>query len=154
MDLEISKLKVECSKLESQVETSKSLLGNETKKLDSMKANVCDDSVHSEREKLVEKKRDIEKQIKELESNLSVLSEKIGTGNAKLSQTQREKEDFEARSMKHRALKLLSKALSKDGIPLSIVRKRLPLINAELSNILQAPTGFTVELESDEETIS
>lgn len=152
LDLEISKLKLDSSKLESQVETSKSLLSNEKKKLDSMKANVCDDSVHNEREKLVGKKREIEKQIKELESNLSVLSEKIGTGNAKLSQTLREKEDFEARSLKHRALKLLTKALSKDGIPLSIVRKRLPLINAELSNILQAPTGFTVELESDQET--
>ena len=54
--------------------------------------------------------------------------------------------------MKNRALKLLSKALSKDGIPLNIVRKRLPIINAELSNILQSPTGFTLELESDEET--
>jgi exonuclease SbcC len=100
----------------------------------------------------VEKKRSIEKQMKELETALSVISEKIGTGNAKLSQAQREKDDFEARSLKHRALKFLSKALSKDGIPLSIIRKRLPIINSELSNILQAPTGFTVELESEEES--
>jgi len=152
LELEIGKLELSRSKSESQQQASKSLLSNEVKKLDTMKANVCDESIHDEREKLVEKKRDLEKQIKETESELSVLSEKIGTGNAKLLQTQREKEDFEARSLKHRALKHLSKALSKDGIPLSIVRKRLPVINAELSNILQAPTGFTVELESDEET--
>jgi DNA repair exonuclease SbcCD ATPase subunit/DNA repair exonuclease SbcCD nuclease subunit len=152
LELQISKMNLDYIKMESQLETSKSLLGNEDKKLDAMNANVCDDTIHSEREKLVEKKRSIEKQMKELETALSVISEKIGTGNAKLSQTQREKDDFEARSLKHRALKFLSKALSKDGIPLSIIRKRLPIINSELSNILQAPTGFTVELESEEES--
>lgn len=152
LEIESGKLDLSSSKLEGQYQTSKSLISVETKKLDTMKANICDESVHDEREKLVKKKHSLETQIKEIESEISALSEKIGTGNARLLQTQREKEDFEARSLKHRALKLLSKALSKDGIPLSIVRKRLPIINAELSNILQAPTGFTVELESDEET--
>lgn len=152
LSLEISRLELSHSKLETQLQNSKTLLFTENGKLDAMKAHLCDDSAHSEREKLVGKKRNLERGIKELQVKLSMLSEQIGTNNAQLSQTQREKEDFESRSLKNRALRLLTRALSKDGIPLNIVRKRLPIINAELSNILQAPTGFTVELESDEES--
>ena len=56
-----------------------------------MKANLCDDSIHSEREKLVEKKRNLEKEIKDtvgkVEENLNFrldqmkvdeLSKKVG----------------------------------------------------------------------------
>ena len=152
ISLEIGSVDVEHFKAESQLNSAKTAHASEVNRLDSMKANVCDDTVHDEREKLIEKKRGIEQKIKDLQLRLSTLSEQIGTNNAKLVQTQREKEDFEARSLKNRALRLLTKALSKDGIPLTIVRKRLPIINAELSKILQSPTGFTVELESDEDT--
>lgn len=152
LNLEISKLELGYSRFDSQISTCESLLSSENKKLDSMKAKVCDDTVHDEREKLVAKKRNYEQEVKNLQLSLSLLSEKIGMNTALLAQTQREKEEFEVRSLKNRALKLLSKALSKDGIPLNIVRKRLPIINAELSNILQSPTGFTLELESDEDS--
>ena len=152
LTLEISQLQLVHSKLETQLHNAELNLTSANQQLDNMRANICDDSIHSEREKLVVKKKKHEIDIRNLGSDLSTLSEQIGTATAMLAQTQREKEEFEVRSLKNRALKLLSKALSKDGIPLNIVRKRLPIINAELSNILQSPTGFTLELESDEET--
>ena len=40
-------------------------------------------------------------------------------------------------------------AVSKKGIPLQIITSQLPLINAEISKILQGVVGFTVELEAD-----
>lgn len=152
LSLEISKFELELSKLESKIETFKNQLQIEEKKLDNMKANICDDTVHDEREKLVEKKKSIETETKKIQSALVTLSETIGTSTAQLAQTKREKEEFEIRSHKNDALKLLNKALSKNGIPLSIVRKRLPQINLELSKILQTAVGFTIELESDEDS--
>jgi len=45
---------------------------------------------------------------------------------------------------------LFLQATSKNGIPLEVIRSRLPDINKEISSVLQGVTGFTVELESDE----
>ena len=39
-------------------------------------------------------------------------------------------------------------AVSKKGIPLQIMSSQLPLINEEISKILQGVVGFTVELEA------
>ena len=150
--LEVSELDIRRSKLEHLTENTRALLTTENNKLDTMRTKVCDESVHDERERLVGKKRELEQEFKALQAEISTLSEQIGTNTAQLSQTKREKEEFESRSQKNHALKLLTKSLSKDGIPLGIVRKRLPIINAELSNILQISAGFTVELESDEES--
>jgi DNA repair exonuclease SbcCD ATPase subunit len=152
LSLEIGKVELESSKLESKIETLRNQLLNEEKKLDNMKANVCDDTIHDEREKLVEKKKSLDLESKKVQAALASLSETIGTSTTQLAQTKREKEEFEIRSHKNDALKLLNKALSKNGIPLSIVRKRLPQINSELSRILQTAVGFTIELESDEES--
>ena len=44
---------------------------------------------------------------------------------------------------------MLLQAVSKKGIPRQIISSQLPLINIEISKILQAITGFTVELEAD-----
>lgn len=150
--LEIAKLDLEITKLSSQINTYTNNLSNEKRKLDTMQANICDESAQQEREKLLEKKRAIELKTRSLQEDLSKLSEVIGNSTANLSQTKREKEEFEIRSHKHKSLKLLSKSLSKNGIPLNIVRKKLPQINAELSSILQPIAGFTLELESEEES--
>jgi hypothetical protein len=45
---------------------------------------------------------------------------------------------------------LFLQATSKNGVPLEVIRSRLPEINAEIASVLQGVLGFTVELESDE----
>ena len=45
-------------------------------------------------------------------------------------------------------------AVSKKGIPLQIMSSQLPVINSEISRILQGVVGFTVELEADQDSNS
>ncbi len=47
---------------------------------------------------------------------------------------------------------MLLQAVSKKGIPRQIISSQLPLINMEISKILQGITGFTVELEADSDS--
>jgi len=47
---------------------------------------------------------------------------------------------------------LVSSAFSKRGIPLTIMKSQLPLVNIEVSKILHGIVDFTIELESDEST--
>jgi exonuclease SbcC len=49
---------------------------------------------------------------------------------------------------------LVSNAFSKKGIPLLVTKSQLPLINSEVSKILQGIVDFTIEMESDEDTDS
>ena len=61
-----------------------------------------------------------------------------------------DKKEFDDLIEQWRVFELFMQATSKNGLPLEIIRSRLPEINAEISSILQGVTGFTVELESDE----
>lgn len=152
IDLEKSKIEIEGVKLKSKIENDRSMIDSWSKTLDKMKASVCDESVAKQKDELIAKKNKLESDIRTSQASLLSLSEQIGTATAQVAQAKREKEEFEIRSHKNDALKLLNKALSKNGIPLSIVRKKLPQINLELSKILQASTGFTIELESEEDS--
>jgi len=62
----------------------------------------------------------------------------------------KEKDEFENLNEQWKVFELFLRATSKNGIPLEVIRSRLPEINAEIASILQGVTGFTVELESDE----
>jgi len=152
LELEISKLVLENQKYQTKIDNLDQSIKSEESKLDRMKLNLCDENIIEEREKLQTKKKNLVNEISKIQSDITFLSESLGISHSELGQLKREKEEFESRTHKHRALKLLNKALSKNGIPLNIVRKKLPQINAELATILQPITGFTIELESDEES--
>ena len=61
-----------------------------------------------------------------------------------------EKERFDGLKQDWRVFELFTQATSKNGVPLQVIRSRLPEINAEIASILQGVTGFTAELESAE----
>ena len=61
-----------------------------------------------------------------------------------------EKKEFESLNEQWRVFELFMQATSKNGVPLEVIRSRLPEINSEIASVLQGVTGFTVELESDE----
>jgi exonuclease SbcC len=48
----------------------------------------------------------------------------------------------------------VSKAFSKKGVPSLLVREKLPLVNAEISNLLAGIVDFTIDLEADGDTNS
>ena len=51
--------------------------------------------------------------------------------------------------MQWKVYDMFMSAVSKNGIPRQIMTSQLPVINAEISKILQDAVGFTVELEAE-----
>lgn len=62
----------------------------------------------------------------------------------------RKQRDFALKQM--RALEVIMSAFSRKGIPLMITKQQLPMINAEISQILQGIVDFTIELETDDDS--
>jgi len=120
------------------------------KLLDEMKANLStDDAAHQVRE-LRSKLKNLKVSASEKENRHSILSETIGLLQAEIKKLAIEKDEFESLNEQWRVFELFLQATSKNGIPLEVIRSRLPDINREIASILQGVTGFTVELESDE----
>ena len=69
---------------------------------------------------------------------------------SEISKLRDEKVAYDKLNDRWRLFELFQTATSKNGIPLEVIRSRLPDINAEIASILQGVTGFTVELDSDE----
>jgi DNA repair exonuclease SbcCD ATPase subunit len=152
LNLDISASQNEKTRISGKIENLESLFEEKNKVLQKMNVNVCDASTAVERESLIKKKKELEDNAKNLQLLLSKASENIGRDCAKLSQVKSEKEEFAIRSHRHQSLKLLNKALSKNGIPLNVIRMSLPAINEEIHSILQTSVGFTAELVSDEDS--
>ena len=64
-------------------------------------------------------------------------------------QLQEQKEEFLNLEDEFGTADLFLKCMHPNGISYDIIKKRLPLINSEISKILQDVVGFTVELEAE-----
>ena len=76
------------------------------------------------------------------------LAESVGQISSRVQELVSEREKYSKLISKWRTYELFLNAVSKKGIPLQIMSSQLPLINTEISRILQGVTGFTVELEA------
>jgi hypothetical protein len=119
-------------------------------KIDEMKSNLSTDDHAFQLSKFRADLIDQKKLEKSIQDDLMTISEKIG-----LSQSNAEKLKEEHVKMLESTERCLIydsiiQATSKNGIPLNIIRQRLPLINSEIASILQNVAGFTVELESSD----
>lgn len=146
---EISSCDLKTVRLESKLRNLDREVSDEQAKYDRMKMNLCDDETAQQREILVKKRKIAEEKMSEAKRRVQTLSEKIGLLTAEIEQLRKDKDTYDRNNLQHTVLNLLHKSLSRDGIPLQIVKKKLPLINREIANILTGVTGFTVELESD-----
>ena len=72
----------------------------------------------------------------------------IGLLQSDINKLVKDKERFDELNQQWRVFELFMHATSKNGVPLQVIRSRLPEINSEIASILQGVTGFTVELES------
>ena len=117
--------------------------------LSRMRLHLCSSESAKERNILIRKKKIADEKLVEAKRKAQDLSERIGLLTAEIDQLRKEARQFEKNNQLVYVLGLLQKALSRDGIPLQIVKKKLPVINHEIANILQGVTGFTVELEVD-----
>jgi exonuclease SbcC len=71
-----------------------------------------------------------------------------------IEQLDREKKSRDELLVNVKIYETIANAFSKKGIPLLVTKSQLPLINMEISKILQGIVDFTIELESDEDTDS
>jgi DNA repair exonuclease SbcCD ATPase subunit/DNA repair exonuclease SbcCD nuclease subunit len=146
---EISSCDLKTVRLESKLRNLNREVSEEQAKYDRMKMNLCDDETAQQREILVKKRKIAEEKMSGAKRRVQSLSEKIGLLTAEIEQLRKDKDTYDRNNLQHTVLNLLHKSLSRDGIPLQIVKKKLPLVNREIANILTGVTGFTVELESD-----
>ena len=153
----LSKLNVE--KSETQVlmvetkasyEKSKISLRDQEENLHEMKLNVASTDAAVQLRDLRIKLRKMKDEEADLESKCQKLGEEIGLLQSKIENLVDEKEKFDDLVEQWRVFELFMQATSKNGVPLEIIRSRLPEINSEIASILQGVTGFTVELESVE----
>ena len=151
-DISVQKSQSELSltRERNKAKTSREALLTEEKSLDEMKANLSSDDAAIQVRSLRSKLKGLKAEIVEGETKHAALSETIGLLQSDIQKLILEKQNFESLIEEWRVFELFLQATSKNGVPLEVIRSRLPEINRELSSILQGVTGFTVELESDE----
>ena len=96
---------------------------------------------------LKRKLKSIDIKIKECKSEMFNLAQKIGECQANIKQLEQESVEFDRLQVEWQVYDFLLRATSWRGIPAYIMKKQLPIINNEMSNILQDTSGFTVELD-------
>lgn len=80
------------------------------------------------------------------------LASQIGRALSDIEKLERESLQRNTLLKELRTFELIASAFSKKGIPSIIVSSQLPLINAEIANILHGIVDFTVEFEADDNT--
>ena len=113
-----------------------------------MRLRVSGDDVSTEINKLKSEMAELDEAIGRADAERLVLSEAVGLLTSDIAKLQEEKERYKGLLSKWRIYDLFMSAVSKKGIPLQIITYQLPLINEEISKILQGVVGFTVELEA------
>ena len=146
--IDLNAAKLEQAKTTARLEKLRGELKSQDDKLSEMMANVVEDDSADEVNELRVKLRDKKSLASSTEIKYSQLSESIGLLQSDINKLVREKEQFDDLNQKWRVFELFMQATSKNGVPLQVIRSRLPEINAEIASILQGVTGFTAELES------
>jgi ABC-type molybdenum transport system ATPase subunit/photorepair protein PhrA len=116
------------------------------KSIKEKKANQEDSDV----EKIHQEYLTIRQEISNLEKNNLLISTNIGRCDEKILNTTKQITELLDAIKRQETLTILENAFSKKGIPQSIISKNLPLINCEVSKILDGISGFTVEIECDD----
>lgn len=92
--------------------------------------------------------------IRKLDSERIALATEVGRIQATIDKYALERSQRESHLSKMVAFELVTSAFSRKGIPSVITRSQLPMINDEISRILNGIVDFTIELEGDDESDS
>jgi DNA repair exonuclease SbcCD ATPase subunit/DNA repair exonuclease SbcCD nuclease subunit len=153
INLEISRKETEIVRLKTTCDSCESSLTEAKKKLSNLKESLDNDeneevvSIRSKMTELIGLTKTYDSQKLESASQLGKLQSAI----EKLAE---EKSVRDSLLQNVRMHELVSNAFSKKGIPLLVTKSQLPLINSEVTKILQGIVDFTIEMESDEDTDS
>ena len=120
--------------------------------LEKMLEHVSTDPENNILDELKVEKRSLEDVSRDHDSKCIAMAKAVGRLQSEIEQLRQERERFDNLTSEWRIVELVSEAVSKKGIPLSILGRKLPQVNEEIAQILQGCTGFTVELEADQES--
>jgi DNA repair exonuclease SbcCD ATPase subunit len=149
LKIESSEMAVNLHSLSTEITTVKSLILEDEKLLNDMKLRISDGSIAEEVSLIKKKINDIKRNVSELDSQRMSLSESIGLLTSEVARLEKERDEFKDLMSQWKIYELFMNAVSKKGIPLQIITSQLPIINSEISKILQDVVGFTVELEAE-----
>ena len=147
ISIEISQHQIDLNNITNKLSVNESLLSNASSILEDMLSRVIVDETSpssSIRSNIVQLKNEISL----VDTSRTQMLESIAEFKANLSRVRKDKQSFKETKRSLRIYDLFMQAASKKGIPLQIMMSQLPLINDEISKILQGVTGFTVELEA------
>lgn len=100
---------------------------------------------------------DLNKQLKSIETEINGTNVKWSKAEGRIAYLQdtilrfeEEREEFEELNEKNKTYNVFSTAMSKKGIPVTLIKDMLPVINAEIKQILTSVVPFTVELDIED----
>jgi len=153
INLEISRKETEIIKLQNSCSTSYASLVDAKTLLDNLKSSLNNDEaieVVSIRTKISE----LTDRLKTYDRQKLDIASQLGKLHSTIEKLHDEKKTRDSLLKNVRVHELVANAFSKRGIPLLVTKTQLPLINSEVSKILQGIVDFTLEVESDEDTDS
>jgi DNA repair exonuclease SbcCD ATPase subunit/DNA repair exonuclease SbcCD nuclease subunit len=151
MSLEISRKETEIERLKSSCDSCRSSLEDAKKKLRHLEEAVNNEE-NEEVVSIRSKIQDLSDLIRRMDADKMDAASQHGKLLSNMEKLTQEKQTRDDLLQDVRIHELVANAFSKKGIPLLVTKSQLPLINAEVSKILQGIVDFTIELESDEDT--
>jgi len=146
--LKNSDLKLQLREAESSHQSLLGELKQGKEHLREMRLRAADEEKDSEIIKMRIDLKQLEKRISEIDAERLYLTEQISLSGLKKKELSSEKERFGALRNRWQTYNLLTQAVDKRGIPLTILSLQLPRINAELTKILQGVVNFDLSIES------
>ena len=153
MTLEISRSETELEKIHSNVEIQNQLLSEAIKRLENLRM-ALNNKENYEVVSIKEKIKELSESIQMLDVNRIANASRHGKLLSDMEKLEAEKKKREELLYSAKFHDLIAGAFSKKGIPLLITKSQLPLINIEVSKILQGIVDFSVEMENDESSDS
>ena len=146
--LKNSDMKLELRESESNQQSLTSELRQGKEHLREMRLRAADEEKDAEVIKMRLDLSQLEKRISEIDAERLYLAEQISLGGVKKKELLEEKERFGSLRTRWQTYTLLTQAVDKRGIPLTILSLQLPKINAELTKILLGVVNFDISIES------
>lgn len=153
MTVEVSSKRVDLVKLETTLESLKSTLVPALAKLSELEEALKNEE-NAEVVALRAELDALQLKIKRLDNEKLQLATDRGKYQTLIDKYAQERAKREEILQKMRAYELITQAFSRKGIPSVITSSQLPLINAEIANILHGIVDYTVEFETDDDSDS
>tara|TARA_A100001011_G_scaffold378734_1_gene443850 strand:+ start:9394 stop:12537 length:3144 start_codon:yes stop_codon:yes gene_type:complete len=108
----------------------------------------------SKRKSLTKQKNSMQKEHDNCQDDLTTLYKQHGSLEQKLLTLKEQEKTLEELSAEYSAYDLMMTCCHTNGISYDVIKKRLPLINAEISKILTNIVDFEIFIENDEKKIN